>query len=122
MPVLPGDAGYVQAMEFCTPFDEALAHQGPPGVFLFDAEGALRFQVTWTRDLYGRAPGPHALGWRWTLCRDIASGFVQLVLVTSPTLLTEHPRLELRAFEAYDEAKAALDALGVPAVAEAGWA
>ena len=109
-------------MEFCTPFDEALAHQGPPGVFLFDAEGALRFHITWTRDLYGRAPGPHERGWRWVLCRDKASGFVQLVLVTSPSLLTEHPRLELRSFDDHGAAEAALQALGSPPVAEASWA
>ena len=108
-------------MEFCTPFDEALAHTGPPGVFLFDADGALRFQITWTRDLYGRAEGPHAPGWRWVLCRDRGSGFTQLVLVTSPTLLTDHPRLELRSFEDVDEARRALDDLGTPPVAEEPW-
>ncbi len=109
-------------MEFCTPFDEALATQGPPGVFLFDTEGALRFQATWTRDLHGRATGPHEPGWRWVLCRDKGSGFVQLVLVTSPTLLTEHPRLDLRVFEALEPAREALDALGTPPVAGASWA
>lgn len=109
-------------MEFCTPFDEALAHQGPPGVFLFDAEGALRFQVTWTRDLYGRAEGPHELSWRWVLCRDRGSGFVQLVLVTAASLLREHPRLELRSFDDLDDARVALAAFGSPAISEAPWA
>jgi hypothetical protein len=56
------------------------------------------------------------------LCRDRASGFVQLVLVTSPTLLQEHPRLELRVFDDPAAAQAALADLGTPPLAEASWA
>lgn len=108
-------------MEFCSPFDEALANGGPPGVFLFDPEGALRFQPTWTRDVYGRAPGTHAHAWTWLLARDKATGFVQLVLVTSPTLLTEHPRLQLRVFASIEAARAELATWGRPAIAPDPW-
>lgn len=104
---------------FCSPFDETMAHSGTPGVFLFDAEGELRFHLTWTRDAWGRAPGPHEPGWRWLLLRDRASGFVQLALVTSPTLITEHPRADVRAFETRAQAEAARASFGTPPFAEA---
>ncbi|MEZ4318660.1 MAG: hypothetical protein R3F61_14195 [Myxococcota bacterium] len=106
---------------FCSPFDEALAHAGPAGVFLPDTEGALRFQPNWTRDAWGRAPGPHAHGWTWTLLRDRDSGFVLLALVTSPTLITEHPRLDVRVAGSLDEARAMRAEYGNPPVAPESW-
>lgn len=106
---------------FCTVFDEALAYAGPAAVFLFDPEGALRFEPTWTRDLWGRAPGPHAHGWTWVLARDRSSGFVQLALVTSPTLLVEHPRLDVRAYADLASARAARAVFGQPPVAVEPW-
>lgn len=109
-------------MDFCSPFDAALAAAGPAAVFLPDPEGALRFNPEWTRDCWGRAPGPHAQGWVWTLLRDRASGFVVFALVTSPTLLTEHPRLEVRGFDAREDALAARAAFGDPPLASAPWA
>lgn len=108
-------------MEFCSPFDAALAQEGPAAVFLPDRDGALRFDATWTRDCWGRAPGPHRPGWTWLLTRDRASGFVNLVLVTSPTLLTEHPRLDLRRFTTLEQAQAALSALDHPPFAREPW-
>lgn len=107
--------------EFCSPFDHALAHGGPPAVFLFDREGLLRFDPQWTRDAWGRSPGPHAPGWVWVLTRDRDTGFVWMVLVTSPQLLVDHPRLELRAFSERAEAEAALAELGSPALASEPW-
>lgn len=106
---------------FCSPFDEQLAHSGPPGVFLLDTEGSLRFHLTWTRDAWGRAEGPHASGWVWLLLRDRGSGFVQLALVTSPTLITTHPRMDVRAYERRDEAEAARAAFGHPPMAPEAW-
>ena len=50
------------------------------------------------------------------------TGFVLLALVTSPTLLVEHPRLELKRFDDLEAARAALSTFGVPAIAEASWA
>ena len=69
---------------FCSPWDEALARRGPPSVFLPDREGLLRFDADWTRDCWGRAPGPHVDGWTWLLLRDRDTGFVNLLLATSP--------------------------------------
>lgn len=106
---------------FCSPFDEAVAHRGPAAIFLLDRKGMWRFAPRWTRDCWGRAPGPHAHGWTWLLARDRGSASVQLVLCTSPTLLTEHPRLDLRAFPSESEARAALAALGSPPLAVEAW-
>ena len=108
-------------MEFCSCFDETLAHSGPAAVFLPDQEGKLRFDARWTRDNWGRAPGPHAIQWRWTLFRDRRSGFVFLALVTSPTLIPQHPRLQLRTYDSFDEANAARAAFGSPSIAAKGW-
>jgi len=108
-------------VDFCSSFDQALAHAGPPAVFLRDAEGGWRFQPTWTRDLWGRAPGPHTHELGFVLARDVASGFVQLVMVTSPTLLVEHPRLQLRAFPDLASATEALAAFGSPPMAPESW-
>lgn len=108
-------------MEFGSPFDEALAKSGPAGIFLVDREGLLRFEATWTRDCWGRAVGPHSHGWTWLLARDRASGFVQLVLATSPTVLVMHPRLDLRTFADPESARAALAGIGNPPIAEEAW-
>jgi hypothetical protein len=108
-------------MEFCSPFDKALAHTGPAAVFLIDRGGELRSDATWTRDAWGRAPGPHEPGWRWLLLRDHGSGFVQLILVTSPTLIVTHPRADVRAFESFEAASEVRQTYGHPAIAKAGW-
>jgi hypothetical protein len=93
---------------FCNPFDEALASQpGAPAVFLLDREGMLRFDETWTRDAWGRDPGPHAWGVVWRLLRDRATGYVTLVMTTSPTLNATHPRCDVRSFATWEEASAA---------------
>ena len=106
---------------FCSPFDEALAHSGPPGVFLRDPEGMLRFHLTWTRDAWGRAPGPHAHGWTWLLLRDRDTGFIQIALVTSPTLIVDHPRADVRSFDTLDDAQAARERFGHPPVSAEAW-
>ncbi len=108
-------------MDFCSPFDRHLAHEGPAAVFLPDTEGAFRFQPSWTRDAYGRAPGPHEHAWTWTLLRDRGSGFVMVALVTSPSLLSEHPRLDVRVVESLAAATDALQAFGSPPLAESAW-
>lgn len=106
---------------FCSPFDEQMAHSGVAGVFLLDPEGALRFHVTWSRDAWGRSPGPHEPGWTWLLLRDRDTGFVQLALVTSPTLILSHPRAEVRAFATRESAEAERATFGSPPFSEA-WA
>lgn len=113
---------------FCSPFDEALAARGTPAVFLYDPEGRLRLDSEWTRDAYARgATADHDLpwGWLWVLARDRDSGYVQLVLVTSPALAHAHPigggRLDLRTFETRDEALNVLRGLGRPPIRREDW-
>ena len=106
---------------FCSAFDEALAQGGPAGVFLADAEGHWRFDPSWTRDCWGRNPGPHPVAMHWVVLRDSGSGFVFLALVTSPTLLLRHPRLESRLFTDEAEARACLASFGQPAHAATPW-
>ncbi len=105
---------------FCSPFDEALAHSPAGALFLVDREDLWRFDPEWTRDAWGRGaarPGP----WRYVLARDLATGFVQRVLVTASGLLEGHPRLQLRSFATEGEAERAFAALGTPPLAEAAW-
>ncbi len=107
--------------EFCSPFDEHLAASGSAAVFFPDHEGLLRFDAEWTRDAWGRAEGPHAPGWRWLLLRDHDTHYVQLALVTSPTLIEAHPRADVRSFEQEDDALAAWRALGPSRLRREPW-
>ena len=107
---------------FCGPFDRALAERGVPAVFLVDVEGMLRFDADWTRDAWHRAGGRVLRpGCSWVLARDRASGYVLPVLVTSPDLLADHPRLDVRHFPDHATAAAALAALGRPPVRGEPW-
>jgi len=108
-------------VEFCNPFDEQLARQGPAGVFMLDPEGAWRFEANWSRDAWQRSPGPHDLGWRFVLLRDRHTGFVQLALATSPNLLAEHPRSDVRQFAALEEALAERERFGRPPLCREAW-
>jgi hypothetical protein len=107
--------------EFCSPFDEALAHAGPAALFLPDHHGELRFDVDRTRDAWERAPGPHPSGWTWVLLRDHATGFVNVALVTAPSLVAGHPRASIRAFADRASAEAARAAFGTPPIARDPW-
>jgi hypothetical protein len=117
---------------FCSSFDETLARHGPPAVFLFDPEGQLRFDAEWTRDAWSRAPEqprhePFELPATasrmacWVLARDRDSGWVSLVLVTSPELLAHHPRLDLRRVSDVAEGRAVRASLGAVPVAKGAW-
>ena len=108
-------------LTFCNPFDETLASEGPPAIFLPDREGLLRFDESWTRDAWGRNPGPHVFSPAWGLVRDHATRFVTLVLVTSPGLLEGWPRADVRLYATREEAEAARHALGTLAVAGDAW-
>jgi hypothetical protein len=108
-------------MDFCNPFDHDLFEHGPPAVFLLDRHGFVRFDPEWTRDAWGREPGPHARGERWLLLRDHGTGFVQLVAVTSPTLIPGWPRADVRAFATRAEAEAARAAFGRPPIDREPW-
>lgn len=108
-------------MDSCNPFDTYLAESGPPAVFLFDREGLLRFDPTWTRDAYGREPGPHERGEAWLLLRDHGTGFVTMIFVTSTTLVPSWPRADVRRYTTRAEAEAARAAVGNPPVCKEPW-
>lgn len=107
-------------MQFCSPFDEALARTGPGAAFLFDPEGMLRFDANWTRTAW-TSPGADSVGWTWVLVRDRGSGSVALVLLTDGALLATHPRGDVRRFADLDAALAARDAYGRPPVCREPW-
>lgn len=109
-------------MDFASPFDAALADAGPPAVFLPDRHGLFRFHGEWTRSAYNRDPGPHPFGWTWTLLRDRQMGFVVLALVTSPTLVSSHPRMDVAVYPSREAAEAARAAWGTPPLAQEPWA
>lgn len=95
---------------FCDPFDAALAAAGPPAVFTVDADGRLRLDADRTRDAWSRLEGPPAREPAVFVLRDRATGWAQLVLVTSPALALGHPRAEATRYPAVAAALAALAA------------
>lgn len=125
------DAVIAADPEYCNPYDAALAAHGPACVFLRDPEGRFRFDAEWTRDAWGRAADrAAALGVSaelpahspvWALARDNDSGYVQIVLATSPDLLHHHPRLAFRVYPSFHDAEQALVALGRPPLAVEPW-
>ncbi len=90
-------------------------------MFLPNREGAWKLEVGWTRDAWSRKPGPHAFAPTWTLCRDRATGYVVLALVTSPTLLEDHPRMDVRVYPDLETARVARAALGAVPVDRSPW-
>ena len=108
-------------VEFCNPFDEAVAKLGPPSVFLPDRKGFLRLDETWTRDAWGRVEREPAKGAVWLLLRDRGTGFVVMAYVTSPDLIETWPRADVRAYPSRAEAQAAREAFGNPPICEAAW-
>lgn len=106
---------------FCSPFDERLALEGPPAIFRVDRDGDWRFDAEWTRDCYGRLEESVPLNPHYVLVRDVATGFVQMMLATSPPLLAQSPRIEVRMYDDYATASAALAVFGQPPVTDDSW-
>lgn len=106
---------------FCDPFDEALARSGPPALFTVDAHGALRLDADRTRDGWSRVEGAPSREPALFLVRDRATGWVQLVLVTSPALLVAHPRADAVRYPAVAQARAVLRALGSLPIDRSAW-
>lgn len=106
---------------FCSAFDESLAATGPAAIFLPDEEGLWRFDPSWTRDAWGRAAGPHPHGIVYAALRDRRNGFAFVAMVSSKSLLTAHPRLDVRLFDSLDDARGFVSSFGDPALAKAAW-
>jgi hypothetical protein len=94
-----------RAMEFASPFDERLFHEGPPALFTLDPSGRLRVDPERTREAYllvtptGRDPGHFVLA-------DRATGLRMYVLVSHTALATCQPRADVIAHPDYASAVA----------------
>lgn len=106
---------------FCDPFDAALASSGCPAIFTVDADGRLRLDAERSRDALLRCESAPRPGLSPCLFRDRATGWVQLVVATSPDLVAAHPRADIRRFESGAQALAALAALPQPPVWRGDW-
>jgi hypothetical protein len=107
-------------LDFCSPFDAALARSGPGAVFLRDPEGTWRFDASWTRDGWERAAGDD-LDPAFFLLRDRLTGFVSLAWTSRAALLASHPRADVRRFASLVEAEAERSRHGSPPVSRRAW-
>ena len=103
-------------MQFCSPYDEAVAASGPPSIFLRTLEGVWRVQPDLSRDGCERLKRVPARQEGHGLMTDTATGFVTAVYTTGRSLFEDHPRVTVKWFASEAEAAAALDALGRPPV------
>ena len=108
-------------MKFCSIYDETLAAHGPAAVFLPDKRGAWRFDPEWSRDAWLRDEGPHAHGRSFRLWRDTQTGYVVLLMVTSETLLIQHPKGQVRSYATLEEAQHARKEFGQPPLSPTPW-
>lgn len=99
-------------MDWRSPFDEEMAAHGPPAVFTVDAKGRLGVDEARTRETWCRVGGSPKRGECHCLFTDVATGWVQYVLVTSEELCREHPRAGIERFDTEEQALQALAALG----------
>ena len=72
-----------------------------------------------TRDCYQHCDPAPPRDPAFALFRDRTTGFVSLFYTTGRSLLSAHPRAEVRAYGSEPEARAALESLGRPPVVEA---
>ena len=104
-------------MEWRSPFDRVLAELGPPAVFTLDHSGRLGMDEARTRESWCRVGDVGPREACHCLFTDTATGFVQYVFVTAPTLYRHHPRASTVRYATAAEAFAVLEALGpVPVV------
>lgn len=108
---------------FRSAFDARLAQSGPPAVFIVDAEGELRLDPFKTRDGWSRLSSDMSPAFHPCHClyRDRATGYVQYVLVTSPSLYLDHPRAQVRRYPDQAAALRALQALPHPPIVLNPW-
>lgn len=101
--------------DFGTEFDRRLAWGAVGAVFTLDGDRELRLCGDRSREAHAAATDAapiQADRWHHCLYRDRATGFVQYILVTSPTLCESHPRADIVRFATQSEAFTALASLG----------
>lgn len=109
------------ALTFCSAYDALLMETSPAAVFLLDKRGEWKFSADWSRDAWLRDTGPYDYGVCFRLWRDALTGYVIPIMVTSPTLLMEHPKGEVRCFDTLEEAMAVRATFGDPPVCDTPW-
>jgi len=109
---------------YCGEFDKRVAQAGVAAVFVRTIEGAWRLEPDLSRQAWERVGNEelenderlvHAL------LRDRATGFVSWWMLSHPSLLAEHPRLDARLFDTEEGAQVVLEALGTPPIASEAW-
>lgn len=100
-------------MSFCSPFDEAMARQGPAAVFVRTHEGDWMLSDALSRDLATRN-GTVSRDVAHVLFRDDATGLVSWWFVTGRDLLADHPRGQVIASGDHATVSARFAALGRP--------
>ena len=106
---------------FRSELDRVIALEGPAAVFTLDARGQLQFDPARSRESWDRRESEMKVHDHKTcicLFRDRMTGWVQFVLVTSPELIREHPRADIRVFDSADDAVQTLQSLGSPPVVD----
>ena len=96
-------------MEFIDPFDQALAETGIPGIFTFNHEMVLQFDLIRTRDFRRQNPGPYQRTWVHCVLVDRETSWPQYVLATAPELVRIHERAEIFIYETSAEALLAVE-------------
>ena len=112
------DSRWSPVVPFSDPFDRSVAIHGPAALFTIGPRGQLRLALNRTRDQGKRAVPSRPKEPCHCLFRDRATGYVQYVLATSPTLCVSHPRADVRVYSTQQDALEVLDALGRPPVVD----
>ena len=98
-------------MKFCSPFDTALAQSDFPAIYVLNAEGEWKISEQITRDAWTRN-APRGEEPTHLLVRDRSTGLVSWLYLTDRSLLQAHPRLQVRAADSEEEARAFIESLG----------
>ena len=90
---------------FSDVFDQRLAEHGPPAIFTLSHDGELRVDAPRTRNFWQRCSKPPQEH-RWCHCVlvDIATGWPQYALLTSPELCIEHETTVIHMTESVEAA------------------
>ena len=91
-------------MEFASPFDERLFHEGPPAMFTLDPMGRLRVDPERTREGYLLVGAPEGREAGHYVLVDRATGLRMYTLVSHPVLATCQPRADVHRHPDYASA------------------